>query len=152
MMTEPAELGDELMRASAALRRLVRRRLRPSLPEPQLRGAQLELLWVVEDRPGIGVAAAARELHLAANSVSTLVNQLLEHGLLTRVVDPEDRRAVRLHLTETATRRLADWRTARGELVGAGVASLSEADQRALVEAVPALHKLLAALAEADQR
>ena len=64
-----------------------------------MRGAQLELLQLVEAEPGVGVAAAARSLHLAGNSVSTLVNQLVEADLLQRAVDPDDRRAARLHLT-----------------------------------------------------
>jgi DNA-binding MarR family transcriptional regulator len=145
-VTDPALLGDELMRVTAALRRLVRRRLRPTLADPPVRGAQLELLWVVEETPGIGVAAAARALRLAANSVSTLVNQLLELDLLTRQPDPDDRRAVRLHLTAAAARRLAGWRAARSELVGAGVAALSAADQEALARALPALAALLTTL------
>jgi DNA-binding MarR family transcriptional regulator len=65
-----------------------------------LRGAQVELLHVVADQPGIGVAAAAGRLHLVDNSVSTLVNQLVASGLLSRGTDPEDRRAARLELTD----------------------------------------------------
>ena len=87
-MTEPdpVALGDELMATMAKLRRQVRRTLRPQGIGPQLRGAQLELLRVAYEQPGIGVAAAARELHLAANSVSTLVNQLTELDMLVREI------------------------------------------------------------------
>src|SRR5947199_4929761 len=69
--------ADELMGLAAGLRRVVRRRLRAELPGPALRGAQVELLQLVEAEPGVGVAAAARSLHLAGNTVSTLVNQLV---------------------------------------------------------------------------
>ncbi|GAA1788893.1 hypothetical protein GCM10009682_08690 [Luedemannella flava] len=39
---------------------------------------------------GIGVPAAARELRLAGNPVSTLINQLTEAGHLCRETDPAD--------------------------------------------------------------
>jgi DNA-binding MarR family transcriptional regulator len=131
------------MAVTAALRRVVRRTLRSELPEPYMRGAHIELLRTVEKQPGIGVAAAARELRLVANSVSTLVNQLAADGMLRRETDPDDRRAVRLHLTGPAARRLAAWRQARTELVGSTFASLSTVDQNAVADALPALRALV---------
>ncbi|HWE91435.1 MAG TPA: MarR family winged helix-turn-helix transcriptional regulator [Pseudonocardiaceae bacterium] len=140
---DPARLGDELMATTAALRRVVRRRLRPVVPGPALRGAQIEVLREVERRPGIGVAAVAAELRLAANSVSTLVNQLTDVGMLVRETDPDDRRAIRLQLTEAAARWLTDWRRERSALVRAGVAGLSGAEQEVIDRALPALRALL---------
>jgi DNA-binding MarR family transcriptional regulator len=150
MATDPVAIGDELMTTMAAMRRQVRRELRPQGIGPQLRGAQIELLRVAQDRPGIGVAAAARELHLAPNSVSTLVNQLTDLGMLIREIDPGDRRAIRLYPAEQATKRLAEWRTARAELVGAGISSLSHADRAAIAAALPALRTLLSNLDRKD--
>jgi DNA-binding MarR family transcriptional regulator len=140
---DPVELGDELMTTMAAMRRQVRRELRPQGIGPQLRGAQIELLRVAHDRPGIGVAAAARELHLAANSVSTLVNQLTDLGMLVRETDPNDRRAIRLHPTDIAVKRLEEWRRARAELVGTGIAALPAADRSAIAAVLPVLRTLL---------
>ncbi len=139
-------LGDELMAAMAALRRVVRRRLRSAVSGPPLRGAQMELLQVVEKQPGIGIAPAGCVLHLAANTVSTLVNQLVDEGMLVRATAPDDRRAARLWLTEAATQRLAAWRAARVQLVADGMARLPVADHQALVDALPALRALVAAL------
>jgi DNA-binding MarR family transcriptional regulator len=133
------------MTAMAALRRLVRRRL-PAVPGPPLRGAHVELLQVIKKQPGIGIAPAGRVLHLAANSVSTLVNQLVDIGMLVRQTAPDDRRAAQLWLTETATQQLAAWRQGRIDLIACGVAGLPCADRQALTQAVPALRALLAAL------
>jgi DNA-binding MarR family transcriptional regulator len=143
---ESALLGDELMATVAALRRTVRRRLRTVLPGPPLRGAQLELMRVVEQQPGIGIGPAARVLHLAANTVSTLVDQLIDLGMLVRNTNPADRRAARLWLTESATQRLAAGRQARIELMTRVVDALSVTEREALAEALPALRALLAAL------
>lgn len=134
------------MATIAALRRLVRRRLRSAVPGPSLRGAHLELLEVIEKQPGIGIASAGRALHLAPNSVSTLVNQLIDLGMLVREPDPGDRRAARLWLTEAATQRMAAGRQARMELMARVVADVSDTEREALAQALPALRALLAAL------
>jgi DNA-binding MarR family transcriptional regulator len=141
-------LAEQLMRTVLSLRRVVRRRVRTELPGAPLRGAQTELLRVVEDQPGIGVAAAARELHLAGNSVSTLVNQLIDARMLRREVDPLDRRAARLELTEEARQRLDTWRQARTGVVSGALGALSDEDSRAIAEALPALEKLMVILKE----
>ncbi|WP_221639912.1 MarR family winged helix-turn-helix transcriptional regulator [Actinoallomurus bryophytorum] len=147
MTDEGVRLADELMTVNAAMRRLVRRRLREEVP-PRLRPAQVELMAVVGGRPGISVAAAARELRLADNSVSTLVNQLLAAGMLRRETDPEDRRAVRLELTPAAQRHMADWRDRRARLVGTRIQELPAEDRAAIAAALPALGRLLTSLQE----
>ena len=135
---DDAELAELLI----GIQRLIRRRLRQDLTGPRLRGAQVELLRLVRGRPGIGVAAAAKELHLAGNSVSTLVNQLAADGLLVREADPQDRRAVRLTVTGEAAERMAGWDAEREDLVSRQVAALSAQDRAALSAALPALRGL----------
>lgn len=61
-------------------------------------------------------AADPADLALAADSVSTLVNQLAGAGYLLRETDPADRRA-RLLPTPAAETRLREWRRHRAELV-----------------------------------
>ena len=103
----------------------------------------------MEDEPGVGVAAAARSLHLAGNTVSTLVNQLVEAGMVHRAVDPADRRAAHLTLTDAARDRLARWRSARSRAGRRGAsARLSDDDVAALEAALPALKNLVRELEE----
>jgi DNA-binding MarR family transcriptional regulator len=142
--TFPEELADALV----GVQRLLRRRLRAGLAVPRLRGAEVELLRLVEARPGIGVSEAAKELYLAGNSVSTLVNQLVKEGHLTRETDPADRRAARLLLTEKAETRLREWKRRRTALVSRHVTRLAAADQEALRAALPALRALAVDLHE----
>lgn len=140
----PEDLTDALV----GVQRLIRRRLRGGVTGPRLRGAEVELMRLVESRPGIGISDAARQLHLAGNSVSTLVNQLVRDGYLIRATDPADRRAARLLLTDAAERRLADWQRRRTELVGRHLSRLGEADREALRAALPALRRLAVTLHE----
>ncbi|MEU0970925.1 MarR family transcriptional regulator [Streptomyces sp. NPDC005917] len=139
---------EELAGALIGIQRLIRRRLRRGLGLPRLRGAEVELLRLVESRPGIGISDAAKELYLASNSVSTLVNQLVKDGYLLRETDPGDRRAARLLLTETSEKRLADWQRRRADLVVSHVSRLDAADQEALKAALPALRSLAVTLHE----
>ena len=136
------KLASELMQVLAGMRRVVRRRLAASRP-PRLPTGQIDLLIVVEEEPGIGIAAAARVLHLADNSVSGLVNVLVDAGFLTRETDPADRRAAQLFLTPAARERLDGWRAARAELVGRALERVDEADRDTVAAALPALRRLL---------
>jgi DNA-binding MarR family transcriptional regulator len=140
----PEALADTL----AGLQRLIRRRLRGGTTAPRLRGAEVDLLRLVVARPGIGVSEAAKDLYVAGNSVSTLVNQLVRDGYLVRETDPADRRAARLLPTPAADARLSDWRRRRAALVRRQVVRLDEADRAALEAALPALRKLAANLHE----
>ncbi|MFF4507916.1 MarR family winged helix-turn-helix transcriptional regulator [Streptomyces sp. NPDC001401] len=144
---EPETFPDELIDALIGVQRLVRRNLRPQIA-PQLRGAEVELLRLVVTRPGIGISDAAKDLYLAGNSVSTLVNQLSRQGYLVRETDPADRRAARLMPTPAAEARLAEWRKRRAELVRGGLSRLDDPDREALRAAIPALRRLADTLHE----
>jgi DNA-binding MarR family transcriptional regulator len=136
-------LARELMVVTAGIRRTVRRHVSQSMPSQPLPPAQVDLLLVVEGQPGIGVAAAARSLHLAGNSVSALVNQLATAGLMRRETDQRDRRAAQLFLTPRATARLARWRDARAGFVGGALDRIGPADRERIEEALVPLHNLL---------
>ncbi|MFH8557413.1 MarR family winged helix-turn-helix transcriptional regulator [Streptomyces celluloflavus] len=136
------EFPDSLADVLAGVQRLIRRRLRGGTATPRLRGAQAELLRLVVTRPGIRVSAAAKELYLAGNSVSTLVNQLTRVGYLRRETAPDDRRSGLLFPTPEARARLHDWDARRSALIHEQVARLAEADRAALAAALPALRRL----------
>ncbi|MFD7452641.1 MarR family winged helix-turn-helix transcriptional regulator [Kitasatospora sp. NPDC059827] len=160
METGPAHppdgaLADEFSALLTGIQRMLRRRLRQGLDQPRLRGAQVELLHLVMDTPGLRVSAAAEELCLAGNSVSTLVNQLVAQGMLRREVDPADRRAALLYATEAAHQRIEAWRERRRALTGELVAGLPGPERAALAAALPALRSLtqgLRDLPEEDPR
>ncbi|MFC8966398.1 MarR family winged helix-turn-helix transcriptional regulator [Streptomyces sp. NPDC057094] len=148
MEQESEPFPEALSDALAGLQRLIRRRLRGGTDGPPLRGAEIDLLRLVAKRPGLGVSEAAKELYLAGNSVSTLVNQLVRDGYLIRETDPADRRAARLLTTPAADTRLRDWRQRRAVLVRRQVDRLDPAERAALEAALPALHQLAANLHE----
>ncbi|MGW4154881.1 MarR family winged helix-turn-helix transcriptional regulator [Micromonospora chersina] len=128
------------------LHRLVRRKVvaranRDSLPE-----AQVELLHLVRAEPGISGKEVARRLGTAPNTVSTLVRELTDAGLLARDRDPADRRVARLTLTDAARTRMADHAAHRSALLTEALATLDPPARDAILAAAPHLDALLAAL------
>jgi DNA-binding MarR family transcriptional regulator len=130
------------MAAIGAVRRVARRAVRNSVAADPLPPARSELLQLAFRRPGIGVAEAAAELHLAPNSVSTMVSKLTEDGLLTRGRVASDGRSVRLTVTDAGAARVSQWRDIRSDLTGRALARLSPADRQAISAAIPALTRL----------
>ena len=151
-MTTGPDLAAELPRALGPMFRLLRRAVAVGYAHPQLPGAQVDLLRLVEHRPGIAVAEAAEELQVAPNTVSTLVGALEDAGLVERRRRRGDRRVAELHLTAEARDRLAAWGRHRQEVLEDVVAHL-EADERdALAAALPTLERLQALLVERAAR
>jgi DNA-binding MarR family transcriptional regulator len=143
---ELRELSAGMLAVIGPLRRALRRSLRQDLPIAPLPTAQAELLRLVRRRPGICVREAAEAIGVAANTVSTLVNQLVAAGLLERSRDPADRRTARLGLTEPARRRAAAWLDQREQTLAGALDGVSAEDRAAIARALPALHRVLQVL------
>ncbi|WP_063005817.1 MarR family winged helix-turn-helix transcriptional regulator [Nocardia salmonicida] len=108
--------------------------------------AQVEVLKLVDSRPGITIREISEELHMQANNVSTLVSNLVKDGFMERHTDPEDRRVVKLHPTPkmlAASTELAD-RLDAG--VSDALATLSEKARARIAAALPDLRTLAEAL------
>jgi DNA-binding MarR family transcriptional regulator len=139
-------LAEDLSAHLSALNRTVRRRVRHQLHFEPLAGAQGELLRLVIERPGISVSAAAKELRLAANSVSTQVQHLAKLGFLTRESSEVDRRGAVLRATPAGQERLARWADERAELFARQLDRLGAPELEALAAALPALRALAEAI------
>ena len=135
-------VGAELADAVAQFRRVSRRALRRRAGPPAFGNAEVELLVALMHEPGQTVASVATRLGLAPNTVSTLVTKAVADGWVLRQVDPADRRAARLYVSDAAARRIRAWRDKRATLVDDAVSLLPARDKRALAAAIPALRRL----------
>ena len=142
-------LAEGLFAAVGQLRRHGRRLGGGPFPAGTLSGAQVEVVRLVRRRPGLSVAEAAAELALAPNTVSTLVGQLAEAQVLTRVTDPQDRLVARLALTTPAKERVERWRDQRAAATAGAIADLDPSERAALERAVPIISRLAAELGPA---
>jgi DNA-binding MarR family transcriptional regulator len=135
-------VADALLRQTARIRRVGRRRQGRPEELARLTGAQLELVKLVRRSPGMSVAHAAAELGLAANTVSTLVRQLTEAGMLVRTTDPADRRIARLELPEKLARRVGAYRDRRMVALGAAIGTLEPGEQATIAAATALLARV----------
>ncbi len=138
--------GAGLFRALSDLRRVLRRTILRGVPFAPLSPSQAELLHLVDSQPGIGVREAAHTLRLAPNTVSTLVGSLTDAGLLARERDAQDARAVCLHVTSKARRRIRAFRDSSARVLDTALAELDAADRDRIIAALPALERLRAVL------
>lgn len=60
----------------------------------------------LEGEEGVGISAIAEHLHLSGTFVTGETNKLIAQGLVNKRSDKEDRRRVRLSVTEEAKKRL----------------------------------------------
>jgi len=146
MSATPGAVADELSTLLGRLHRTLRRAARSDLPDEPLPAAQMEVLRVVQERPGIGVKAVASALGTAPNTVSTLVGDLTTSGYLDRSPDPSNRRAVRLTLTPSAEGLIDGYTDHRRRIAVAAADQLDADDLEALAAALPALNRLLGLL------
>lgn len=133
---------EDLLEALAAIRRAIRRRVSRPAELSVLTGAQLELVRLLRREPGVSIADAAARLRVAPNTVSTLVGQLADAGVLERRTDDTDRRVVRLTLNPGIRRRVDAVRDRRVDALGEALARLSPDERRLVDEATPVLLRL----------
>ena len=156
-METRTELIGVLFSTVGRFRRQVRRTAGRAVERSSLEGltlpaglteSQAELLRLVGRQPGISVSQAAAELSLAANTTSTLVSKLAAEELLTREVDPDDRRVGRLRLTEPAQRVADASRAARRAALADAIDDLDEDEISSLTAGLEVLAKMTQILQE----
>lgn len=106
------------------------------------------MLAVVYEQPGVSVKGAAADLRLRPNTVSTLVNRLVDAGLVSRTRAASDRRVARLELTRSASRLAASRFDEATGLLAGGLERLSCRERRTLAAALPVVDRLIGILDE----
>jgi DNA-binding MarR family transcriptional regulator len=147
-------VSEALMPAIGSVRRLLNRLAGPVVADGsqvEMSTSQREVLVMVRKRPGSPVAEIAHELGLAANSVSTIVTQLVAAGLLVRETDPQDRRVGRLSLTPPAQEALASARARRRGVLHDALDRLTPGQLADLATGIDALGALAEELRELER-
>jgi MarR family transcriptional regulator, lower aerobic nicotinate degradation pathway regulator len=123
---EPS-LTDALVQSSF----LVQGTMRRVAARHDLSVVQMRLLGILRDRePGILVLAGYLELD--KSSVTGLVDRAEKRGLVERVRDPDDGRAVRIRLTRTGRSLAAKGAAEVGAELEVATAALSDAERKRL--------------------
>lgn len=128
---DPVQLSEMVFRQTKRLRRAQAERLAPLGLTPAQERA-LRMITRSQEPPRM--TDLADHLGIVPRSVTTVIDSLEEAGLVRREVDPHNRRAIRLHLTERGLAVRDDMREARRRAAEDLFAPLSPADRVALGE------------------
>ena len=99
------------------------------------------LLSVVRDGP-IRLSELASMESLNPTMLSRVIADFAESGLVTRVSDPDDRRAALVQATAAGRKLCERMRGERNDVLGVALGALSEEDRYAIEQALPVLERL----------
>ncbi|HET8987966.1 MAG TPA: MarR family transcriptional regulator [Humibacillus sp.] len=142
-MTEPSNLGNDLLRSAARLSRWASRHASFDVPF-----AQARLLALLDELGPARVSALAAADHSSQPSVTTQLHRLETAGWVERAVDPDDARASLVSLTDAGRDALEDVRRARLAVLAPALDGLDGPALARVRVAIDVLDELLAATAE----
>lgn len=99
-----------------------------------MRQVLVGILATVSASPGINQGAVGRILAIKRANMVSLINELADAGLIVREVDPGDRRAFALQITESGKAKLADSLARIEAHERKMLAGFSDKDKAALLE------------------
>ncbi|HYO04196.1 MAG TPA: MarR family transcriptional regulator [Mycobacterium sp.] len=139
--TQPAadtSLAGDLLSVVARLNRLATQRVKMELPY-----AQARLLSTIEDQGAARISDLAAFDHCSQPTMTTQVRRLEDGGLVSRITDPADARAVLISITPRGKEVLARVRADRGAIVDPYLERLEPVDRESLTEAVRVMRAIL---------
>src|SRR5580692_10175126 len=113
------------------LRRAQAQRLAPLGLTPAQERA---LRMITRSEEPLRMTELADQLGIVPRSVTTVVDALEQAGLVRREIDPRNRRAIRLHLTDRGSAVRDDMREARRQAAEDLFAPMPEGDRKTLTE------------------
>ena len=117
----------------------------PNSPMNEMPVSQLKCLYIVRESEGQKMIDIAHRMEIGLPAASQIVDRLVRRGLLERKPDPQDRRVVRVGLTETARSVTSEAEQHRQMRMDATLANLDHAE-------IVAVARSLDLLAQAAER
>lgn len=143
------QLPGDLVRLVWTLHRVLRQCQTPPTGESARPLAQVEVLRLVESRPGVSVRQVATALGMQPNNVSTLVTQLTRDGFIDRRPSTHDRRFVELHPTGKMITAGNEVNDSLSKAITEALRQLPPQAEQRIIAALPELWELARALAPA---
>lgn len=131
-------LAADLLAVVARINRLATHRVRLTLPV-----AQARLLSAIENQGAARISDLAALDHCSQPTMTTQVRRLEDAGLVSRITDPADARAVLISITSTGTDVLARVRADRAAAIDPYLERIDDADRQTLADAVRVMRAIL---------
>ena len=146
---------EELISCLERVQESFERRALSSMAEPLISTPitmqQLKVLTMIAIDPERATGhELAGQLKVSVASMSGLVDRLVEHGMVSRLEDPTDRRVRRLSVTPEGSATIRNLLSSSGKMPTPVLRRLSIEDLRALVQGILAFDRAVRELAEGD--
>ena len=93
-------LNNEILESFSEINRVIYRIVKTDADRVGITVVQLKALHLISLNPNIGLGELAEKLKLTNSTVSGVIDRLVHHKMVERVVPPENRRSVSIHLTD----------------------------------------------------
>lgn len=113
--------------------RLMKRKMAVATDFGSLSIFQIHTLLFLKENSGVNMSEIASFLQIELPSATSLVSKLVDRGLVQRLPDKEDRRVVKIELTETGTRLLSQTAELRSNKIKQLLTYLSDKQKHDLV-------------------
>jgi MarR family transcriptional regulator for hemolysin len=125
---------------------LLRRSFNRRVQDLGLTQAQWRAIAYLARNPGMNQAALAESLEVQPITLARLVDRMQAAGWVERQTDPEDRRAVRLYLTEKSQPVLAEMHERASRMLEEALTGVPATARKQLIEALCKMKKNLLAM------
>lgn len=107
-----------------------------------MRQVLIGILAVVAESPGINQGAVGRVLGIKRANMVSLINELVDAGLIVRKTDPTDRRAFTLHISDAGRARFDECLTRIVAHERRMLAEFSEAEKATLLDLLARIERI----------
>jgi MarR family transcriptional regulator, 2-MHQ and catechol-resistance regulon repressor len=138
--------ADEISESALLLFPLLKRLFNgdPSVPAlASLRNQTYHILRILERRGPLPMSAIGRQLFIAKQNMTTLIDRLTKDGLVERKNDAADRRIINIMITEKGEGFLEERRLGLKKIVRENLSKLSNEDIESLHSAFRAIRTLV---------
>jgi DNA-binding MarR family transcriptional regulator len=139
----PERCATEIMRVIPKVIRFLRSEMRQQ-GQPSLSLSQLRVLKFLERSPHASLSEVADYLDVTRPTMSTMIDRLVQRGLVARTADPQERRRVLLTLTTAGQTQLQQVSQATEANVVEVLAHLSTPQLQQLLQGVMLLDEVFA--------
>ena len=142
------EFSDSVVRIERLLRHvafIIKKRGRDILSDFDITTPQFLALVVLKDRPGITMGELCERLYLACSTATDLIDRMEKNGYLERNRDHDDRRVIRLSITEKGQNIIDQVINARRRYVDSILKQLTQEEIDQLAQALEKLDALMVA-------
>lgn len=132
------QMAAQLHSVSMRMLRVLRR----EDEEAGMSASRLSALSVIVLAGPISLADLAAAEHVRPPTMSRIVENLVQDGLVTRDTDPSDRRMVSITATDAGRAMLDDGRARRVSAIGGRLEKLADSERRALYRGLELMERI----------